>query len=160
MSKKAAFACAAKQAKEIPISDETRGQLLGLMAANDKSDYLFMGTQGPLTRSGIYRIVRIHMRKAGIDGPKLGPHRIRHAFGKGYLVAGGDVRSLQQIMGHANITTTEKYASLNLNDTIVKHNKFTPLRAAHAAAQGSFFDASQAVREAEVVLMEARGEKP
>ncbi|GAJ16173.1 unnamed protein product, partial [marine sediment metagenome] len=58
------------------------------------------------------------MRKAGIHGPKLGSHRLRHAFGKGYLVNGGDVRSLQEIMGHENIATTQKYANLNLSDTI------------------------------------------
>ncbi|GAH82748.1 unnamed protein product, partial [marine sediment metagenome] len=75
-------------------------------------------------------------------------------FGKGYLVNGGDIRSLQQIMGHANISTTEKYASLNLNDVVIKHHKFTPLRAAHAAAQESLFDTSTVVREAEAILKE------
>ncbi len=55
-------------------------------------------------------------------------------------------------MGHANITTTEKYTSLNLADTIAKHHKFTPLQAAHAAAQESLFDASSVIREAEEIL--------
>ncbi len=72
--------------------------------------------------------------RADIPAPKLGPHRIRHAFGKGYLVNGGDLRSLQQIMGHASITTTEKYASLNLSDTIKKHHSFSLLQGVRAAA--------------------------
>ena len=38
------------------------------------------------------------MEKAGIKGPKLGPHRIRHAFGKNYLVEGGDLLSLREIL--------------------------------------------------------------
>lgn len=138
--------------RQIPISDETRRLLLVLIANDGKDEYVFHGHKGVLSRHGIYQIVRAHMRKAGIQGAKLGGHRIRHAFGKGYLVNGGDLRSLQQILGHANITTTEKYTSLNLTDTITKHHKFTPLRAAHAAAQESFFDTSQAVKEAEEIL--------
>lgn len=139
--------------REVPISEETRRLLLALIAQDNKDgEYVFYGHKGVLSRHGMYRIVRTHMEKAGITGPKLGGHRIRHAFGKGYLVNGGDIRSLQQIMGHANITTTQKYASLNLNDVITKHNTFTPLRAAHAAAQESFFDTAKAIKEAEDIV--------
>jgi len=140
--------------REIPISEETRRLLLALIT--DKSEYVFNGHKGPLGRHGVYRIVRACMGEAGIYGPKLGGHRLRHAFGKGYLVSGGDLRSLQQIMGHANITTTEKYASLTLDDTIKKHHQFTPLRLAHAAAQESLFDTEQALEEAEKILKRAK----
>jgi len=139
--------------REVPISDETRRLLLSLIAQDNKDgEYVFYGHKGVLSRHGIYRIVKDHMLKAGITGPKLGGHRIRHAFGKGYLVNGGDIRSLQQIMGHANITTTEKYAALNLNDTIEKHNKFTPLRSAHAAVQQSFLSEPEVLKEVEEIL--------
>lgn len=138
--------------REVPISEETRRLLLNLID-QDKGEYVFNGHKGPLGRHGVYRIVSAHMRKAGISGAKLGGHRLRHAFGKGYLVNGGDLRSLQQIMGHANISTTEKYAALTLDDTIKKHHKFSPLRAAHAAAQESFFT-SQAIKEAEAIVAE------
>jgi len=136
--------------REVPISDET-GRLLLQIAAMSPDDHVFHGHKGPITRHLIYAIVRRHMEQAGIKGPKLGPHRIRHAFGKNYLVEGGDLRSLQEIMGHADIKTTEKYASLNLTDIIKKHRKFSPLRAAHAAAQ-SFFDTSELIREAEAIV--------
>jgi len=139
---------------EIPISEETRRLLLALIT--DKGEYIFNGHKGPLGRHGVYRIVRACMERAGIYGPKLGGHRLRHAFGKGYLVSGGDLRSLQQIMGHANITTTEKYAALTLDDTIKKHHQFSPLRLAHAAAQESFFDTHLAIKEAEAILEENR----
>ena len=140
--------------RQIPISEETRRLLLALIA-QDKGEYVFNGHKGPLGRHGIYRIVSAHMRKAGISGPKIGGHRLRHAFGKGYLVNGGDLRSLQQIMGHANITTTEKYAALTLDDTIKKHHKFSPLHAVHAAAQESFWDKGKVIEEAETILKEA-----
>lgn len=139
--------------REIPISDETKRLLLNLISTDGKSEYVFTGSQGrPLTRYGIYILIRKLMRKAGISTPKHGPHRIRHGFGKGYLVNGGDIRSLQQIMGHSNISTTEKYASLNLNDLQIKHHRFTPLRAAHAAAQESLFDSNPVIKEAEAIL--------
>lgn len=138
--------------REVPISEETKRLLLTLIASNSKHEYVFQGHKGHLGKHGIYRIISIHMIKAGIEGPKLGPHRIRHAFGKNYLVNGGDLRSLQQLMGHVSITTTQKYTSLTLPDIITKHHKFTPLRSAHAAVQVSFFDKDQAVREAEEII--------
>ena len=141
--------------REVPISQEVRLQLLSLVSGNSTDNhYVFHGRSGPLCREEAYRIVRAHMEKAGIDGPKLGPHRIRHAFGRSYLVNGGDLRSLQVLMGHTKISTTERYASLNLSDIIDKHHKFTPLRAAHAAAQESFFNTNKVrlIREAEEIL--------
>jgi site-specific recombinase XerD len=144
--------------REVPISDETRNLLLQLAAAST-DDHVFHGHKGPITRHLIYEIVRRHMQRVGIKRPKMGPHRLRHAFGKNYLVDGGDLRSLQEILGHADIKTTEKYASLNLTDIIKKHRKFSPLRAAHAAAQESLFDTDAALREAEAILLKAKGER-
>ncbi|GAI35478.1 unnamed protein product, partial [marine sediment metagenome] len=45
----------------------------------------------------------------------------------------------------------------NLSDVIIKHNKFTPLRAAHAAAQVGFFDTVEAIKEAEEIIASKRG---
>ena len=145
--------------REIPISEETRRLLLALVdSSNGKTDRVFMGQRGPLSASGIYRIVRHHMQKANISGPKLGPHRIRHGFGKHFIKNGGDTRSLQKIMGHANITTTEIYVELANEDIIAKHHQFTPLRSTHAAAQECFLDKDQAIREAEAILKGASDE--
>ncbi len=144
--------------REIPISEDTRRLLLNLANCDGNSEYVFTGQRGPLSPSGIYRIVQTYMRMANISGPKQGPHRIRHAFGKHYIKNGGDTRSLQKIMGHASITTTEIYVELAAEDIIAKHHKFTPLRSTYAAAQQGFFDPSQAVKEAEAILTE-RGSK-
>ncbi len=142
--------------REIPISEETRQLLLALSSSNGATDHVFMGQRGPLTTSGIYRLVHKYMREANISGPKLGPHRIRHAFGKHYIKNGGDTRSLQKIMGHANIATTEIYIELASEEVVAKHHQFTPLRSTHAAAQQSFFDKDQAIKEAEEILKEGR----
>lgn len=142
--------------RQIPISDETKRLLLAL-AADSKVEHIFLNSRSqPIRANGIYWVVHDLMQKAGIKSPKLGPHRLRHAFGKNYLVSGGDLRSLQQIMGHSSITTTQKYASLSLSDTITKHHQFTPLRAAHAAAQQSFFDTGQVIKEAEAIIAERK----
>ncbi len=101
-------------------------RLLVQVAAMSPDDNVFHGHKGPITRHLIYAIVRRHMEKVGIKGPKLGPHRIRHAFGKNYLVKGSDLRSLQEIMGYADVKTTEKYSTLNLADIVKKHRKFSP----------------------------------
>jgi site-specific recombinase XerD len=145
--------------REVPISEETRRLLLQVAAESPDEHVFHDDHKKPISRFTIYRIVREYMEKAGIKGPKLGPHRIRHAFGKNYLVEGGDLRSLQEIMGHTDVKTTQKYASLNLTDIIKKHRQFSPLKAAHAAAQESFLDKVRAVEEAEAILKE-KGGKP
>ena len=137
--------------REVPISEETRRLLLALISTDGTNDHVFMGQHGPLTRTGIYRIVRILMQKAGIRQPKLGPHRLRHGFGKNYIVNGGDLRSLQKILGHRKITTTQIYAELAIDEVVSKHRQFTPLRYTHAAAQGEF-STSEIVREAEAIV--------
>jgi len=139
--------------REIPISDETRRLLLALVADDGNTEFVFRGQRGePLTTSGIYQLVKRHMRKAGITGSKLGPHRIRHGFGKLWIKNGGDTRSLQEIMGHASISTTEIYVTLSRDEIVAKHHQFTPLRSAHAAAQESFFDKTKVLAEAEAIL--------
>ena len=140
------------------ISEETRRLLLNLVANNNgRSDYVFLGQRGALTTSGIYRVVKKHLRAADITPPKMGPHRLRHAFGKNYILNGGDTRSLQEIMGHENNSVTEEYIELTREEIQAKHHRFTPLRAAHAAAQSSMFtdDAARKVlAEAEEILAE------
>jgi len=141
--------------REVPVSEETRHLLLQI-AETSPDDYVFHGHKGPMTRHLVYEIVRRVFRKAGIKGPKLGPHRLRHAFGKNFIVGGGDLRSLQEIMGHADIQTTQKYASLNLNDIIKKHRKFSPLNAAHATAQAGQPDANGVLEQAEAILLKSK----
>lgn len=137
--------------RNIPISEETRRLLLVLISQDGKDEYVFHGERGPLGRDGVYRVVSRYMSQVGIDKPKLGPHRIRHAFAKNFLMNGGDLYSLMKIMGHSSITTTEEYLRYTNRDTIMKHNQFTPLRSVLAAAQASMFTAP-VIKEAEAIL--------
>ena len=66
------------------------------------------------------------MRRAGFQPPKLGPHTLRHTFGMQYVLKGGDLFSLQTIMGHTNINTTKLYVSMTVELAAMQLEKFTP----------------------------------
>jgi len=112
--------------RAVPISDFTRTLLLRLPKYDD--GYVFHGHSGKLTRSGVYCIVKQALQQIGITGKKLGAHRLRHTFARHWLILGGDLRSLQIIMGHSNIHTTEKYIALAMNDVADKHKKYSPVK--------------------------------
>lgn len=117
-------------AGKVPISPMTQESLILLKPNHD--GYIFYGQHGKLTRSGVYRVVRKSLQQIGITGSKLGSHRLRHSFGRHFLANGGDIRSLQRILRHSSIKTTERYASLADSEVAEKHRQFTPLRRVYA----------------------------
>jgi len=71
---------------------------------------------GGLTRQGLYKIIRRHAKAAGLDG-KMSPHTLRHTFATHLLAGGCDLRSVQEMLGHADVATTQLYTHLS-NDEI------------------------------------------
>jgi integrase/recombinase XerD len=74
---------------------------------------LFLNHRGSgLTRQGLYKIVQRHARTAGLEN-KMSPHTLRHTFATHLLAGGCDLRSLQEMLGHADIATTQVYTHLS-----------------------------------------------
>jgi integrase/recombinase XerD len=71
---------------------------------------LFLNAQGgPLTRAGAFLILRRVAAKAGLDPTRVHPHLLRHSFATHLLEGGADLRSVQEMLGHADLGTTELY---------------------------------------------------
>jgi integrase/recombinase XerD len=67
---------------------------------------------GPLTRQGLYKIIQRHAKEAGLDG-RMSPHTLRHTFATHLLSGGCDLRSVQEMLGHADVATTQLYTHLS-----------------------------------------------
>ncbi|HEV3230309.1 MAG TPA: site-specific tyrosine recombinase XerD [Solirubrobacteraceae bacterium] len=79
--------------------------------------HLFVNQRGTgLTRQGLYKIVQGHAARVGLEG-KMSPHTLRHTFATHLLAGGCDLRALQEMLGHADIATTQVYTHLS-NDRL------------------------------------------
>ena len=74
------------------------------------------------------RVTRV-LRRAGITGPKLGPHLLRHSFATAFMNNGGDVITLRSILGHTTTRMTERYVQMAMGALQRKHLTATPIRA-------------------------------
>jgi integrase/recombinase XerD len=74
---------------------------------------LFLNSRGVgLTRQGLYKIIQGHARRAGLQ-ERMSPHTLRHSFATHLLAGGCDLRSLQEMLGHADLATTQVYTHLS-----------------------------------------------
>jgi integrase/recombinase XerD len=83
----------------------------------------FRGTN--ISRMGIWKIIQIYVKKAGIK-KKISPHTFRHSFATHLLEGGADLRSVQEMLGHANIVTTEIYTHVDREYLKEVHRSFHP----------------------------------
>jgi integrase/recombinase XerD len=75
---------------------------------------LFLNARGgPLTRAGAFLIVRRLAEKAGLDPERVHPHLLRHSFATHLLEGGADLRSVQEMLGHADLATTQIYTHVS-----------------------------------------------
>ncbi len=88
--------------------------------------YIFVNEEGePLTRQTIYNIVHFSAKNAGIK-LNVTPHTLRHCFATHMLENGADFRSIQELLGHKDISTTQIY--LNVANPVIKENYFNKFK--------------------------------
>jgi integrase/recombinase XerD len=107
----------------VPIGAQARAALDAYLAARphflsegQPSRFLFpsRGVTGHLTRNRCGQLLKALALQAGLDPDKLSPHVLRHAFATHLLAHGADLRSVQQMLGHADIATTEIYTHVDV----------------------------------------------
>jgi integrase/recombinase XerD len=83
------------------------------LVKNGLEAHLFVNFRGgKLTRQGLYKIVRRHATTAGL-ADRMSPHTLRHTFATHLLAGGCDLRSVQEMLGHADVSTTQLYTHLS-----------------------------------------------
>ena len=90
------------------------------------TDRLFVSRTGrPLDRTNAWRLVVKYARRMGING-KLSPHTLRHTFATHLLSGGADIRVVQELLGHADVATTQVYTHVDRARLKAIHSKFHP----------------------------------
>ena len=94
----------------------------------EKISRLLLSDKGlPLTKSGVQQMLRRYGRRAGLNGVRCSPHTFRHTFAKNYLLNGGDIFSLQKILGHSSLASVRVYLNLFATDVKKQHLRFSPV---------------------------------
>lgn len=118
--------------RRVPVGSRAIAALQAYLAARGIGDPiyctepLFLGARGgPLGSRGMRRVIRLWSLQAAL-ARRVSPHVIRHTFASHLLDAGADLRSIQEMLGHASLSTTQRYTHLNLDKLMDVYDKAHP----------------------------------
>lgn len=117
----------------IPFGNKARNALLMYMEngrdallAGDDSEVLFLNCSGqPMSRQGFWKLIKFYANKGGIN-TDITPHTLRHSFAAHLVENGADLRSVQEMLGHSDISTTQIYATITHNHLREVYQKAHP----------------------------------
>jgi integrase/recombinase XerD len=122
----------------VPLSDRARAVMLEYVATVMEGGvpppkWLFAshGKSGALTRQHFALELKALARRAGLDASQVSPHVLRHVFASDLLAHGADLRAVQQLLGHADISTTQIYTHVQperLKEIVVQHHPLAKSR--------------------------------
>lgn len=97
-----------------------------MLIKKEASEYLFLNNHGKaMTRQGFFKIIKGIAVEKGIN-KEISPHTLRHSFATHLLNGGADLRSIQEMLGHANLSTTEIYTNISKEEIKNKYHETHP----------------------------------
>ena len=117
----------------IPIGDFAKEYLekyiyeyRGTMLKKTNNEYIFLNNHGnKMTRQGFFKIIKKIAKEKGID-KELSPHTLRHSFASHLLKYGADLRTIQELLGHSDISTTQIYTHITNEELKNTYENFHP----------------------------------
>lgn len=112
----------------VPISDRARKAVENWLEYVDaERQFLFPSRTGHISRIRLYQIIKELAAQSGLNPAKLSPHVLRHAFATHLLEGGADLRALQTLLGHSDISTTQIYTHVDSARLVKLVNERHPL---------------------------------
>ena len=122
-----------KKERVIPFGEAARDAVLKYLSDGREalldgksSDYLFVNCSGDeMSRQGFWKLIKSYGKKAGIK-EEITPHTLRHSFAAHLVSGGAEVKAIQEMLGHSDISTTQVYLKMNRNNVRDAYKKAHP----------------------------------
>ena len=118
-----------RKERQVPLpgkaADALERYLAGRPVVRDEAAVFLNHRHGRLTRDGVSKLVKLYGRLLGGDD-SMHPHSFRHAYATHLLADGADLRAIQELLGHARLSTTQKYTQVSLTDLMAVYDKAHP----------------------------------